>query len=293
LIRAHTGQLFAYPVGGANGGSLVTCTLAIAGLVVLCRRGLGTIAIACVAPLGLALIASSARIYPYGESERLMQFEGPMVCLFAGLGLAWSIGRFRRSGSYRKAALGWLVGLAGLGFGAITFDLVHPYKTASDLRTREFARWFWNDAGRDAELACARVDLGLDFEGGPTHYGRSADYLTYQKIYSTRHRQGAQLDWNKITFNHPLRCVLYDGVPVDSTLFESWMRRMARHYRLTRVETYRVNSGMTGRSVSCEDHIAVLEFVPIGLPVDPARLASEAVLDEARSSRGSLSLSGP
>ncbi len=49
------------------------------------------------------------------------------------------------------------------------------------------------------------------------------------------------------------------------------MGRMARHYHLARVDTYRVNSGLTGRSVPCEDHIAVLEFVPIGAPVDPAQ----------------------
>jgi hypothetical protein len=292
LMRAHTGQLFAYPVGGANGASLLTCGLAVTGLVELYRRGRGMIGVACVAPLGLALLASSARIYPYGESERLMQFEGPMVCLLAGLGLAWAIGRFRRPGYYRKVALGCLVGFAAIGVSAMAFDISHPYKTPSDLRAREFARWFWAEAGRDSELACARVDLGLDFEGGPIHWGRSADYLTNQKIYSSRHRQGTPLDWSKISPNHPLRCVLYDGVPVDSTLFERWMGRMARHYRLTRVETYRVNSGQTPRTVPCEDHIAVLDFVPIGVPVDPAGLAAEALAEDAMSSRGSMSLSG-
>ncbi len=293
LIRAHTGYLFAYPVGGANGASVLTCSLAVVGLVDFCRRGRGSIAVACVAPLGLALVASFARVYPYGESERLMQFEGPMICLLAGYGLAWSIGRVRRPGFYRKAALGCLVGFGSIGIIAIGSDLVQPGKTPSDLRAREFARWFWTEAGRDAELACARVDLGLDFEGGPTHDGRSADYLTNQKIYSSRQRDGRPLDWAKVSPSHPLRCVLYDGVPVDSTLFERWMGRMARHYRLTRVETYRVNSGVAPKTVSSEDHFAVLEFVPIGIPVDPAGLAREAVAAEEKRARGSLSLSRP
>jgi Dolichyl-phosphate-mannose-protein mannosyltransferase len=293
LIRAHTGQLFAYPVGGANGASLVTCGVAVVGLVGLCRRGRGAIALACVAPLGLALVASALRIYPYGESERLMQFEGPMACLLAGYGLAWSIGRFRRLGSYRKAALGCLLGFVAIGIGAIGFDIAHPFKTPMDQRAREFARWFWAEAGRDAELACARVDLGLDFEGGSPHDGRSADYLTYQAIYSTRRREGRSLDWSKVSMNHPLRCVLYDGVPVDSTLFELWMGRMARSYRLVRVESYRVNAGVAPRSVSSEDHLAVLEFVPIAAPVDPAELASEARAADERSARGALSLPGP
>jgi hypothetical protein len=292
LLKAHTGHLFAYPAGGANGASVVTCLLVIAGLVDLRRRGRGAIALACVAPLGLALVASAARAYPYGESERLMQFEGPMICLLAGHGLAWSIGRFHKQGTYRKVAVLSLVAFAGLGLGAIVGDLIHPCKTPSDLRAREFARWFWNEAGRDAELACARVDLGLDFEGGPPHHGRSADYLTYQKIYSPRHHAGRPLAWSNVSAGRPLRCVLYDGVPADSPLFEAWMGRMARHYRLARVETYRVNAGAAPRSVSYEDHFAVLEFIPIGAPVDPARLAAEAVAAVARSNRGTLSLSG-
>jgi hypothetical protein len=293
LVRAHTGHLFAYPAGGANGASLVTCGLAVAGWVDLRRRGRGTIALASVAPLGLALLASALRIYPYGESERLMQFEGPMICLLSGYGLAWSIGRFRYSGSYRKVAVFSLVGFGLIGLGSIVVDLVHPCKTPGDLRAREFARWFWTEAGRNAELACARVDLGLDFEGGSPHYGRSADYLTYQKIYSTRHRQGRPLDWSGLTEGHPLRCVLSDGVPDDLSLFEPWMRRMARHYRLARVVTYRVNSGLAPKSVSYEDKYVVLEFVPIGVPVDPAELARGAVAEADRPARGSLTLPGP
>lgn len=293
LVLAHTGQAFAYPVGGANGASLLTCALVVVGLVDLGRRGRGAIVLACLAPLGLALVASAMRAYPYGESERLMQFEGPMVCLLAGYGLARSIGRFRRPGSYRKAALGCLVGFGAIGVGATLFDIAHPYRSPADLRAREFARWFWVEAGRDAELACVLTDLGLDFEGGPPHDGRSADYLTYQKIYSSRHREGKPLDWSSLSATRPLRCVIYDGVPVDSPLFGRWMGRMARHYRLTGVQTYRVNAGVAGKSVSSEDHLAVLEFVPLGTPVDPARLAAEALAAEAKPARGSLSISRP
>ena len=290
LVRAHTGHLFAYPVGGGNGASVLTVLIAGAGLVDLCRRGRGTIAVACVAPLGLALVASTIRVYPYGESERLTQFEGPMICLLAGHGLAWAIGRLRSPGSYRRAAVVCLVAFGAIGFGSIVADIVRPAKSREDLRAREFARWFWRDAGRDAEVACARTDLGLDFEGGPIHYGRSADYLCYQAIFSSRHSRRAPLDWAKVSVARPLRCVLYDGVPADSTLFAGWMDRMSRHYRLTRTETYRVNAGICPKGVSSEDHIAVLEFVPKAAPIDPARLAREALEAEARSSRGSLTL---
>ncbi len=283
LIRAHTGQLFAYPVGGANGASLLTVILTVAGLADLIRKGRGMVVMACVIPLGLALVASMARAYPYGESERLMQFEGPMVCLLAGSGLAGMIGRFRRPAIYRKLVLSIVAAFVAIGAGSIMAGLVNPYRSIMDQRAREFARWFWTEAGRDAELACVRVDLGLDFEGGPNHDGRSANYLTYQKIFSARHHSGKPLEWSKISAAHPLRCVLYDGVPIDSALFEAWMGRMVRYFRLSRVETYRVNSGETPRSVPSEDHFTILEFAPISAPIDPSRLASEALVEIAGS----------
>ena len=292
LIRAHTGHLFAYPVGGANGGSLLTVICVIAGSVVLWRRGRSMIVAACLAPLGLALVASAVRVYPYGESERLTQYEGPMICLLAGFGLAWLVGRLRRPGSYRRAAIACLALFAAIGFGSIIADVIQPAKTTYDLQAREFARRFWLDIAKDAEVACARVDLGLDFEG-QEHHGRSADYLCYQKIYSSRHRRGTPLDWARVSAARPLRCVLYDGVPLDSSLFANWMEQMGRHYRLTRAETYRVNEGIAPTGVTFEDHLAVLEFVPKGDPVDPAKLARDAISIDSKTKPGTLELSRP
>jgi len=276
LVKAHTGFLFAYPVGGAMGASVLTAACVCAGAVDLRRRGQGPIVAACLAPLGLALGASALHRYPYGESERLMQFAGPMACLLAGAGAAALIGRLRRPGATRRSGRLLVGACAAIGLGTIAVDLVHPGKSIPDLRAREFARWFWAEAGVDAELACARVDLGLDFEPGPSHHGRSADYLSYQRIYSERRRKPRPLDWRSLSPAHPLRCVLYDGVPADSPLFERWMAGMAAHYRLERTTTYRVNSGIAPRGVTSEDHLAVLEFVPRGEPVDPVALAERA-----------------
>ncbi len=288
LIKAHTGDLFAYPVGGSNCASLATVACVVAGSVGLWRRGRSTIVAACLAPLVGALAASTIRAYPYGETERLMQFEGPMICLLAGSGLAWFAGRARRRpDSPRRVAVAFLVLFAAIGAGSIVADVVRPAKSIYDLRAREFARRFWPDVGRDAEVACCRVDLGLDFEG-PDDHGRSADYLTYQKIYSDRHRRGAPLDWASVSATRPLRCVLYDGVPDDSPLFASWRGQMARHYRLTRAETLRVNEGVAPKGVSFEDRLTVLEFVPRGEPVDPAKLA-QAVMSSVDRGDGLIS----
>jgi hypothetical protein len=290
IVRAFTGQLFAYPVGGANGASVLTLTCVVAGAIDLVRRGRGVLVASFLGPLGLAFFASVLRLYPFGETERLMQFEGPMVCLLAGYGLAWWLGRFQKARSYRRGVVACLALFAAIGLGTIIADFVRPAKTEQDLRAREFARRFWVEAARDSELACARVDLGLDFEGGPMHHGRSADYLCLQKIYSPRHRLALPIDWSIVSAIHPLKCVLYDGVPVDSPLFARWMELMSRHYRLNRTETYRVNAGIAPNGLPFEDHLAVLVFVPKGAPVDPIPLAKAASTD-FRPKRGSLQLS--
>jgi hypothetical protein len=291
LVKAFTGQAFAYPVGGANGASLLTVACVVAGICDGLKRGRGVVVAAFLAPMGLALFASMLRLYPFGETERLMQFEGPMICILAGYGLAWWLGRFRKPRSYRRAVVACLGLFAAIGLGVIVADLIRPAKTVEDLRAREFARWFWSEVGRDSELACARVDLGLDFEGGPVHHGRSADYLCFQKIYSTRHRRCMPIQWETVSTGHPLKCVLYGGVPVDSPLFGRWMELMSRHYRLNRTETYRVNAGIAPKGLPCEDHLAVLVFVPKAEPVDPLVLARAAASTDFRPKRGSLQLS--
>ncbi len=291
LLRAFTGQVFAYPVGGANGASLLTVACVAVGVRDLIRRGKGVIVAAMLAPLALALCASSFRYYPFGETERLMQFEGPMVCLLAGYGLAWTIGLAFRPRTYRRWVVGFLILFASIGAGTIVADIARPAKTIEDLRARAFARSFWVDQARNAELACVQADLGLDFEGGPPHHGRSADYACLRSIYSPRHRLGKPLDWASVSAEHPLKCVIYGGVPVDSELFSHWMGRMARDYRLERTETFLVNAGIAPKGHPLEDHLAVLVFVPKRAPVDPLAIARQAIADDLRGSRGSLQVS--
>ena len=289
LVAAHTGFLFAYPVGGARGASLITTICVFAGAVHLGRRGRGPVVLACLAPLGLALGASALRRYPYGENERIMQFAGPMICLLAGSGVSALIGRLPRQGATRRAGRWVLAALAALGVGLIGFDLVHPCKTIPDLRAREFARWFWSEVGVDGEPACALVDLGLDFEPGPSHHGRSANYLVYQRIFFERRARDRPLDWQRLGPARPLRCVFYDGVPADSALFGRWMTAMSPHYRLDRVTSYGVNSLVVTKGVSAVDHLAVLDFSPIGPPVDPVALARLARDGEDETARFVLS----
>ena len=78
-----------------------------------------------------------------------------------------------------KAVPGQVKALLAVGLSAR--DLVRPYRVAADLSAREFARRFWVEQGRDAELACLKSDLGVEFDvenllrmDGSTQ----ADYIT-------------------------------------------------------------------------------------------------------------------
>jgi hypothetical protein len=121
LLSAHTGQMAAYPVGAAAGGSVLTVGLCLVGGRRLWRRRrwlLGLFA----ALFALGLIAAALRGYPYGASCRLAQHLAPAYCLLAGLGLSVLLAKRRRA----FAAV--LIGLALLGVGGIGRDLLRPYR---------------------------------------------------------------------------------------------------------------------------------------------------------------------
>ena len=293
LVRSFTGQLCAYPVGGAKGASILTVVCVAAGLLDLWRRGRSTIVVVCLAPLGLALIASALRFYPFGESERLMQFEGPMICLLAGHGLACLLGRFRHPNWYRRTAGACLVLFALIGVGVIVTDLLHPGQDdlrppGPRVRPPVLAR---RRPGRRGRLLSSRPRPRI--RGRPDSSRPLGPIpLLPEDLFEPASSGDHPLDWSRVSTTRPLRCVLYDGVPVDSTLFASWMDRMSRHYRLAWTETYRANAGVAMKGVTYEDHLAVLEFVPRGDPVDPVKLARIASSTDFEPRSGSMELSG-
>ena len=69
-----------------------------------------------------------------------------------------------------------------------------PIGSPDDVRTREFARWFWTEKSRDGEVACLKTDLGLSFQTRLWSVGMSAVYLFHQRMFSERHRQHGRPD---------------------------------------------------------------------------------------------------
>lgn len=278
LLEAHTGTLFAYPIGYAWGGSVLTTVCFAAGARALWARGGRSVVVLGLAPAALCLVAAALHRYPYADQPRTMQFFVPAVCLFSGLGLT-SLLRLLSSRPARRAVLGAAVALyLALAGASLVLDLVRPYKLRRDHQAREFACWFWETLPRDSELACARADLGLVLR--PEHWDLhfTEYYVCYQRMFSERHRRRGPLRLDLVSEARPLRCVFFNESPEGSPVFRAWRAEMERSFVYRGARDYTVH-GFGPRGLDFANRYHVLEFVPrpgavaLRLPAvpDPAR----------------------
>jgi len=261
LVEAHTGRMFAYPIGSKSGGSTVTFVCAALAIVVLWRTRRRGIVGLMLFPLGLALIAAALRRYPYGFSARTMQYVAPSICLMSGLGAATMIAWCSSPRRRQRITGGVLLLLAVIGVGSLVRDMVQPYKTIFDLKDREFARWLWTDKAYDAQLVDVKTDLGKNFFPGCYEWGHSSLYRCNQRIYSPDHRHGKRpVKWSAISADRPLRCVVFSTPEMrrDEATFQCWLDKMARNYQLVGRDEFLVNADSTW------DHsrIEIYEFTP-------------------------------
>ncbi len=259
-------MLFAYPNGGFHGGSTLTFIFFLVGTGVLYSRKRRIVLIAFLAPFLLTFIAAAFHRYPYGYNTRFNLYLAPVICLLAGLGGCKVISLAPKTKIRAIIFTFFIILSALLELGTIVADLVHPYKKIEDLRSREFARRFWTEKARNAELVCLKTDLGLDFFPRLFEWGHSARYLCNQRIYSPSHREGsASFDPEAVGANHPLRCVVF-SVPEcyepyarrDEDRWQAWLASMRERYRLTGHEKYEVNPGVESHHECYE----IYEFIP-------------------------------
>ncbi len=137
LARLHAGRLMAFPVGDANGGSVLTLLCFVAGVRSLARRGRWALLGLCLLPFVLNLAAAALRSYPYGGG-RVSQHLAPAVCLLAGAGLSRLIDRVARSSHGRFRAVYFCCGAFALfGLGQGVADVAKPYRDAEALWSRK------------------------------------------------------------------------------------------------------------------------------------------------------------
>ncbi len=246
LISAHTGRMFAYPVGGEHGGSVVTLVCFLAGLAAFRRRNDWALVFLFAGPFLPALIAAALRRYPYGYSARWMLYLAPFICIPAGLGAADLISRIKACRWRRWATVVVLAVLGLVGLGTIVRDLARPYKEKADRDSRAFARSFWSADPGAGRLFCLKADLGEDvFPGLFVTDHNAARYLCNREIcYPARIRPSLAEVKKEWSGGKKFDLVVYSvpGYPRDERKFLGRLEALRRWADLTGCRSYDVNS---------------------------------------------------
>jgi len=258
----NTGHLFSYPVGDKNGASILTTIAFVTGIVWLGRRGRLGPALMLVIPFGLTFLAALMGRYPYGGTARVFQYLAPGICLGGGLGFAWWIGRIRSPGRRSRFASLLISGLGALGVGLLIGDLACPYRTAEERHSRGFARWFWTNESRDAELVSLRDDFGLALEPLYAKVPRLELFRCNRAIQDPEYGRSLEARLDEVSARKPLRCVLFNEDLEGHPRFARWRAAMERGFILRDQRAYTVNEGVFDGVIPCEERYLVFEFVP-------------------------------
>ncbi|HQU45173.1 MAG TPA: glycosyltransferase family 39 protein [Pirellulales bacterium] len=268
LFKTHTGDLLAIPLGGERGASIVTFLLVITGTIALFRARQHRLLALCLAPPALNLLAALMGRFPYGGHVKFSQYLAPAICILLGVGGAALIARSDAANlRWRRLAVGLAV-LALIPLGTIGRDFVCPYKSPTDARYRDFARWFWPSLQFSGEAACLYRDLGREFAPGTfRHLGWSAMYLCNQQIYSPRHARGGPVDWQRVSRDWPLHVIEYRAqvYQYQDAACHAWLDAMSERYELaSRDEFPSPVFDQRGQNLLCADRLVLYKFVPRG-----------------------------
>jgi hypothetical protein len=274
LLGVHAGNTLAYPLGGELGGSTGTLVAVVIGILAMWRHSGRTPLAVLLSPCVMGLAAAGLGQYPYGGAPRLTQYLAPSICLLAGLGASVVVARLSPGARRRRRALALsLALLSAIGVFLVVRDLFEPFRVRGDLETRQFAQWFWQQDGRDADVVCVKSDLGLNFQPHLWNRGMSAVYLFHRAMFA-RPRMHHDQTQPGITggFGRPARLVFFDDLPDDNPSFNQWLARIRGSYDVKPPREYTVNPGKPGE-LWLRDRYVVLDLVPRGM--DEQRVTGE------------------
>jgi hypothetical protein len=257
LVATHTGEMFGYPGGGGDGASTGTFLLTVAGALALWKRRERALLATLLGPFALTFLAAVAHKYPYGGTSRHLQFLAPSICVLAGIG-GWSlIARLRSPKTREMVMRGVAAGLFAGGFVHLARSMDRPFYNPYDVSARAFAREFWPALGREAEIVCPLRDAGIRDENWVNL--NSAFYLCNQEIYTPQRQHRAGVNWNAISADHPLRCMVYPGTSVDNPAFLAWKGDLLSRFTLQRLDDLPLTMLKPSTKV---EHLLIFEFVP-------------------------------
>ncbi|HJT32137.1 MAG TPA: hypothetical protein VJ783_08840 [Pirellulales bacterium] len=275
FLLTHTGDLLAIPLGGERGASTLSFLIVACGVAALARQRRTLVLLLCLAPPAWNMAAALMGRFPYGGHVKFSQYLAPAICILLGAGGAALLARGQALPQSRRRGLAAVLGLLALiAIGTIARDFCLPYKSATDRRYRDFARWFWFSMESSGEVACLQTDLMLDFAPGTFRdLGWSAMYLCNQRIYSPRHARGNSVDWQAVSADWPLRCVEYQAevYRYDRAARDRWLATMQKRYELVARERFDFPVfDQRGRNLLCADAVEIYKFVPRAVHRPPA-----------------------
>ncbi|MCA9095773.1 MAG: hypothetical protein KDA68_19975, partial [Planctomycetaceae bacterium] len=234
MLETHTGAMFAYPLGSQSGGSTLTFLLVIAGILRLRQRRDWWFLATTLGIFGLSYLAGALRRYPYGDTSRLVQHLGPVICLLAGCGIASLIETAKTIGRQQTLAKAVFTVMCLIIVGSSIVDVVRPYKARLDYIHVGFARWFWDPRRDSTDTYCVRSDLGYTFlsnAGQPRQ-------ICYQHIYSPKHWPGKPfMSVADLPTDRPVNIVIFSAEKnfEEGEVWDQWWALMME--RFTHVDT--------------------------------------------------------
>lgn len=269
LVVAHTGILFAHPMGDNNFGSSLTTLLCTVGVVFLFRKRRALAALLFLLPLAMHLAAAALQKYPYGGHFKFSMYIAPMIYLVMGVGCAVLVGiqsGKKTASQFGRTATVVLVLISGIGVGSLLRDTLNPYKTTSDQRQRALARWLWHDGNFEGRTVCIYDDLGHSFsERTWTDLGWSAMYLCNKYIYQSRSMvKEPRPYYTPVPRTSLLRCVLYKDLGKEDfqqERFDRWLAHMKQQYQFVGGEVYPLpRHDKRNRRIVTVDYLEIYTF---------------------------------
>ena len=151
------------------------------------------------------------------------------------------------------------------------------------MRNRDFARWFWTDMARDAELVCVERDLHEHFYSDAPDDSLACIYFCNQRIYSARHAAGEPPQLDRVSAAWPLRCAHFRSpglTPRGKVAFDAWLDDMKSRYRLVSMVKYPLTFWVGEQELHAVAQVELYEFVPkdatCGAGVSPAPAGVQA-----------------
>jgi hypothetical protein len=268
VFLTHVGSLLAHPAGSDNAGSILTTILVVIGIGVFIRRKELTVPLLFLSPLALHFAAAALKRYPYGGHVKFSMYVAPMIYLFFGVGIAALLGldlrKDKRADFVRNLRIVLILAVV-MGAGAISRDLLFPYKMKFDQQARAFARWFWTSANFEDQAVDIKDDLGYEFSQGTWHeLSWSAMYLTNKYIYghepvvSLPRPAGMPQPQPKV-----LRCVLYKDSrrDFDQPAFDQWLAQMKKDHTYLGRDVYPfMRTDKHRHRILTIDYVEIYEF---------------------------------